>query len=80
MGFKVSRWSCLSSVHLPYVRTSVRPFLFLFPYDNLSKYKLGMCIDIVESCTRANSSLKQSEIEMPFEIRLLPLLKVQRMV
>ena len=30
--------------------------------------------------TRAHSSLKQLEIGMPFQIRLFPLLKVQRMV
>ena len=46
-----SHWSSVfpPSVHLSFVRPSVFPF----PDDNLSKYqwifaKLGMCIDIVE--------------------------------
>ena len=46
----VLRWSSMS----PSVRrTSIRPSVFSFPDDNLSKHqwiftKLGMCIDIME--------------------------------
>ena len=41
------------SVRPSVICTSVRPFLFLFPDDNLSKHhwiftKFGMCIDIVD--------------------------------
>ena len=50
----VSRWtSVYLSVRPSVSRTSVRPSVFSFPDDNLSKHqwiftKLGMCIDIVE--------------------------------
>ena len=49
----VSCWMCPPYVHLYFHLSFVRPSVFSFLYDNLSKFqwiftKLDVCIDIVE--------------------------------